>query len=120
MKLSTKQKTILVFAVIAVLGTLLTATAVSYYLTTSSPVTVTVTNGVVNIPVILTASSTAITDLDTLTLTATITNVNGNGKLVNFYKDGMKVGETQTFLGLTASVTIGSLAVGSYSFTAGP
>jgi hypothetical protein len=115
-----KQKLFIVLFFIAIIAGVGVASAITYYLTPSSPVTVTVSSGLSAVPITLTSNGTSITDLDTLTLTVVPANIHGNGLTVYFYDNGTQVGTTQTITSGYASITLSSLAVGTHVFTATP
>ena len=86
-KLNDKVKAALIVALIAAL-LIASVYAVTYLIGQSNDVTVNVAGAVITIPIVLTANSTSITDLDSITLTVTATGPNvaySEGKTVAFY-----------------------------------
>jgi hypothetical protein len=93
------------------------ALAVTYTLQESNHITVTVTSGSVNVPVVLSVNSTSITDLDHLQITA-ITNSQGNGLTAKFY-DGTILLGSQVINNGQAQITV-QLATGSHDIASKP
>lgn len=113
-----KQTTLAILVVIviavAVVGVVY---GLSYVLQTSNQVDVTVTNGIVQVPITLAANATTLTDLDSLKLTAT-TGANGNGLTCHFYDGTISIGSAVIAAG-KAEITL-TPAIGVHHYTAGP
>lgn len=116
-----RKNVALAILAICLVATPLVAFAVDYVLQTSNQVNVTVTSGVVYVPITLSSNASILTDLDYLNLTA-VTGPNGNGLTAYFYNGTTNIG--QAIIGNVSGVYKAELifhpAVGTNVYTAGP
>ena len=113
-----KKSLLVILCLFTLASTIGAALAVNYVLTTSAPKTVTVTAGIVQVPVTLAVSSDSINDQDSLTLTAS-TSASGNG-LNCVFRDGSTIVGNAVITNGKAEITLTNLAVGTHVYTAGP
>ena len=107
----------LIFTAIAISSA---ALAVTYILQESNHVSLDVTTGNVQVPIVLSVNGTSRTDLDTFVLTA-ITSAQGNGLTAKFY-DGTTLLGQQTIANGQASITLapGTLNIGHHDIATKP